>query len=341
MIFIFGGAYQGKYDFAKEKFGIGEEDTEICSPDKTISFDKKVIRGIHAFVYGCIKRGEDAEAFFKANEEKMRNCIIISDDISRGIVPLDKDERAWREMCGRCNNLLVSQADAVYQVYCGLGEKVPKTLPSSSKWILIRHGITEGNLKNWYYGAMDIPLAEEGRKELEKRVSEGFYPELPEDVKIFTSGMRRADETLKIIYGERSHEVIDDLKEMNFGIFEGKAFEELKDDPVFMEWGYDTVGRIKTPNGESRLDFAQRIRRGRDKIIDGYLKDPGTTVLLVSHGGPIALIMYELFSRKGENLWEWMPEPGCGFIVHLEDGDPLTYTPIDGREKGDTGKDVR
>ena len=38
----------------------------------------------------------------------------------------------------------------------------------ASKIYLIRHGITEGNQKKWFYGAADIPLADEGREELRR-----------------------------------------------------------------------------------------------------------------------------------------------------------------------------
>ena len=46
--------------------------------------------------------------------------ILICDDISCGVVPMDKEVRAWREATGRAINALAAQADRVVRVFCGL-----------------------------------------------------------------------------------------------------------------------------------------------------------------------------------------------------------------------------
>ena len=94
----------------------------------------------------------------------------------------------------------------------------------------IRHGITEGNLKRWHYGWADIPLAPEGMEKLKRLREENIYPR-PEKATYYTSGMLRAEQTFEIIYGKREHKVAEKMKEMNFGEFEKKTYEELKEDP--------------------------------------------------------------------------------------------------------------
>ena len=64
---------------------------------------------------------------------------------------------------------------------------------------LIRHGITEGNLNRWYYGAKDIPLVDQGIAALKASAAEGIYPDLA-DSDIYTSGMLRCIQTLNAIY---------------------------------------------------------------------------------------------------------------------------------------------
>ena len=65
-----------------------------------------------------------------------------------------------------------------------------------SKIYLIRHGITEGNQKKWFYGAADLPLADEGIAALEKAASGGIYPQIPEDADCYTTGLLRRSKPL-------------------------------------------------------------------------------------------------------------------------------------------------
>ena len=50
MILIIGGAYQGKLDFARESFGVSQEEIHTCAGD-TIDFSKRCICGIEEFTY--------------------------------------------------------------------------------------------------------------------------------------------------------------------------------------------------------------------------------------------------------------------------------------------------
>ena len=91
----------------------------------------------------------------------------------------------------------------------------------------IRHGITEGIVNKWYYGSADLPLIDEGYEALKEFMAEGIYPALG-DADCYTSGMLRADQTLKTIYGDVPFKAIPLLREMNFGNGECKTFEELQ-----------------------------------------------------------------------------------------------------------------
>ena len=80
-----------------------------------------------------------------------------------------------------------------------------------SRIILIRHGITEGNKKRWFYGAADIPLSQEGREELIEQKTDGLYPDVPDGAQFVTSGLVRTEETLELLYGNVRHTVLSDL----------------------------------------------------------------------------------------------------------------------------------
>ncbi|WP_195953222.1 bifunctional adenosylcobinamide kinase/adenosylcobinamide-phosphate guanylyltransferase [Clostridium saudiense] len=119
MILVFGGAYNGKKDFIKEKFNINEEDIFYCSDDE-IDFSKKVICGLHKFTYNNTLKNKSSLEYIKENINLFKDKIIISDEISSGIVPLKKEDRMWREETGRCLQYLSKESSCVYRVFCGI-----------------------------------------------------------------------------------------------------------------------------------------------------------------------------------------------------------------------------
>ena len=64
MILIFGGAYQGKLDYALETFDIAPDDVFRCTRDGTLNPEKTVICGLEDFVYSCTVRGTEAGTYW-------------------------------------------------------------------------------------------------------------------------------------------------------------------------------------------------------------------------------------------------------------------------------------
>lgn len=129
MIVIFGGAYQGKLEYAKENFNISDEEVFVFGEDcDSTAIDnamsKKVIYGLENFTFACVKAGLEAREVLASRREELADKIIICADISQGIVPLDADQRAWREMNGRCMLWLGREAGRVIRVFCGLGQDI-------------------------------------------------------------------------------------------------------------------------------------------------------------------------------------------------------------------------
>ena len=65
MILIFGGAYQGKLEFAKETFGLTEEDIHICGNGE-IDFSKRCIYAVEEFTWNH----PDPAAYFRQPDHK-------------------------------------------------------------------------------------------------------------------------------------------------------------------------------------------------------------------------------------------------------------------------------
>lgn len=187
------------------------------------------------------------------------------------------------------------------------------------KLILIRHGKTEANEKHLYCGSSDLPLSEKGRDELAAYKRTADYPKI-EGMRVLTSGMRRCEETLAILYGEMPHEIDQAFREMDFGVFEMRSYEEMKHDPRYITWITGDNEANMTPGGESGNRMTERVLRGLRRLID-----EGASAVLVTHGGVIAAVMAHLFANEGKNRYEWQPQPGRGYVIDLETG---AYTDI-------------
>ena len=119
MDIYFGGAYNGKLNYVKEKYKIEDKDIFYCK-DSEIDFSKRVICGIHKFIYYNALKNKESVEYFKNNIEKFKDKIIICDEISSGIVPIKKEERLWREETGKVLQFLSKESEEVYRIFFGI-----------------------------------------------------------------------------------------------------------------------------------------------------------------------------------------------------------------------------
>ncbi len=124
MELIIGGAFQGKTEFAKENFGIENDDIFVCKKDEAPDFCKKCIAHIERFSFWCVEHGYEPSEYFFEHTENTDEKIIISDDISCGVVPVNKTERAWREANGRLLIKLSKESEHVTRIFCGLSQRL-------------------------------------------------------------------------------------------------------------------------------------------------------------------------------------------------------------------------
>lgn len=125
MILIIGGSYQGKKEFARDRFSLSDSDIFICYADSdNIDLNSRCIAYIDSYALNRVRAGAEPADIFKTNPEMIRNAIIISNDVSCGVVPIDPELRAWREACGRMNNYLAHEADEVWRLFCGIPQRI-------------------------------------------------------------------------------------------------------------------------------------------------------------------------------------------------------------------------
>lgn len=180
---------------------------------------------------------------------------------------------------------------------------------------LIRHGLTEGNLLGQYIGSTDLPLAEEGVEWLERLKSKSPYPAAQV---YYCSPMKRCVETLRILYPEAQPIVVEDLRECDFGDWEGKTAGELEADEAFAQWV--NSGQAATPpNGESGGAFMQRVCSAFEKIVQGMLRSGTSSAVIVAHGGTIMSIL-SAYGLPRADFYDWITENGCGYSLRITPG---------------------
>ena len=186
---------------------------------------------------------------------------------------------------------------------------------------LIRHGLTEGNLRRLYYGGADIPLAPEGEAALRQLRETTDYPRGQD---YYTSGMLRTEQTFAILYGDTPHTQVPGLREMDFGAWEMQSYEDLKDDPAFQEWCTGDVEQHRAPGGDSFQMVYDRVGEAIAPILAR-----GRDAVCVVHGGVIVMLLRRWFPADLEQTYARTPEPGHGYQVVFDgDGKPVSFTPI-------------
>ena len=121
----------------------------------------------------------------------------------------------------------------------------------------IRHGSIDDTLAGKYIGTTDAPLSDRGRMDLKKLDYEYKYPGTQV---VFTSPLKRCTETAKILYPEQNPLVIDNLSECNFGEWEGKTADELKNDPDFKNVARRRFFRKTSEGGEQCRFYTQSMQ---------------------------------------------------------------------------------
>ena len=174
---------------------------------------------------------------------------------------------------------------------------------------LIRHGKTMGNLYHRYIGTTDEPVLEE---EMEKLKSRNW----PDAEAVFESPLLRCRQTAEIICPGRPVRMIDEFAECDFGSFENKNWQELKDNTEYQAW-IDSNGTLPFPGGEDPYEFRKRCCYGFEKVVAECMHRKISRALLVVHGGTIMSIM-ERYVVSEKSFYDWHVKNGEGYLVIVE-----------------------
>jgi alpha-ribazole phosphatase len=147
---------------------------------------------------------------------------------------------------------------------------------------LVRHGEPAEETRHRCYGSLDVGLSGKGRAQMAQVAQ---YLESESVAAIYSSPRARALESARILTHVHpcSLEVVADLREIDFGNFEGLPYDEIaaRYPDLYRQW-METPTEVRFPNGESFSEMRGRILRAFGAIQREW---EGQTVAIVSHGG--------------------------------------------------------
>ncbi|MBS1112210.1 MAG: Phosphoglycerate mutase [Nitrospirae bacterium] len=190
-----------------------------------------------------------------------------------------------------------------------------------TKIYLIRHGETEGAETKRYKGHIDVPLSKNGIEQM-KRVAgylagEGFLNA------IYCSDLSRAGKSAEIIAEPHGSKpiIMSDLRERNFGLWEGMSFEEIskKYPDEFRSWA-DNPLEFSPIEGESTIEVRDRALKVFNEITG---KHQGDNVAIVSHGGINRVILCHLLGIPLENIFRVEQDFAALNLIEFHDGYPV------------------
>ena len=127
MVFITGGTAQGKLRYVQEAYGVIQAETADAAVSASCLLRNeeawhfiRCVTHYQDLIRQILEEGADPQEVTARLIDAHPDLIIVMEEIGCGIVPLAKEERIWREACGRCGCLIASRAQRVVRLVCGI-----------------------------------------------------------------------------------------------------------------------------------------------------------------------------------------------------------------------------
>ncbi len=183
---------------------------------------------------------------------------------------------------------------------------------------LVRHGLTEWNTQQRFCGHSDVRLSVQGRVQarwLAQRLQEEKIST------IYTSDLARARETAEIIASQRTQEVPVNLsaawREIDFGAWEGLTYAEIAERFKDQLGFFSDPEQCLPPNGESLAHVLHRVQAELAVIACSDNLPMEGDVVIVSHGGPLRVLLCSLLGVPLERQWQLRLDPGSLSAIDL------------------------
>ncbi|MDI6758114.1 MAG: histidine phosphatase family protein [Candidatus Omnitrophota bacterium] len=242
----------------------------------------------------------------------MKKTVTVQrSEVNQGVIPAP----VFTGVNSSGNPKRVDRMDVCLRGHDKNGRREPPEAERLQKttFILIRHGITTHNLKKRYSGSTDVKLSLKGKKQavlLGKKLKSWQIDE------VYSSNRMRSLQTARIIFKNRKIKKIADLREINFGIFEGRSYSEIISThaQVYGRWLKDPF-KTNIPKGEALQDFKKRVLAIFKKIT---AVNAGKNIAVVCHGGVISIFLSAIL--KSRDFWKNIPDSASITIIEHNKG---------------------
>ncbi|MEQ4719712.1 bifunctional RNase H/acid phosphatase [Nonomuraea sp. B19D2] len=210
-----------------------------------------------------------------------------------------------------------SIATAQQRAAKGTGWRPPTRVATSL--LLLRHGETELSVERRFSGRGDAELTPNGLAQAaaaaERLSREPYRPDV-----IISSPLKRARQTAEAV-AQRTGldiEVDEDLRELDFGAWEGHTFTEVQ-----RHWPAELAAWLADPEtappgGESFASTARRVQAAGERLVERY---EGKTILAVSHVTPIKMLLRLALMAPLESLYRMHLDLAClSLVEYYADG---------------------
>ena len=201
--------------------------------------------------------------------------------------------------------------------------------------LLVRHGVTDWNQEGRWQGHQDIPLGELGRRQAEQ-LAVRLQAETIDAV--YTSDLARARDTALLAVADREIPVEEAamLREMSFGAWEGLRYDQIATHfpSNWDSWVRDPVA-TPTTKGESLAQLRERLTAFYESVAEPMARlgeprdwfsyraagqsagDRPRTLLFVTHGGPVRILLTALLDIPAERYWRFAIRPASLSILDV------------------------
>lgn len=165
---------------------------------------------------------------------------------------------------------------------------------------LLRHGLTEANERREYLGWTDSPLSVKGRKQIQQ-IKDSFS----EYELLISSDLQRCVDTAKLFFPNSEILLNPLFREMNWGLWEGKTYEQLEEENHYQNWLKNPM-EASVPEGESYPIFSKRVESGFQQLFQKEFKN----IAIMTHGGVIRELLVR-YAPEEKSFWDWdIPHAG-------------------------------
>ena len=181
-----------------------------------------------------------------------------------------------------------------------------------TKLLLVRHGDTELNSAQRYWGQTDVELSAAGLRQAE-RLHDRLATQKIDTV--YSSDLKRTSATAEIIASGRRLNVITcaELREIHFGELEGLTFDDISRlypevTELWLSWSF----RLKFPGGEGVDELNNRVRKFLSRLEKHTAEE---TALIVAHAGPLRLLLCHLLDLEPQRWRQFRIDLGSLTIL--------------------------